>query len=141
MGLLIALWLQGNNFYLCRVSQTLWSDNLILLTLGFAGVYLTTCGPSKSPNEILKAIYNQQGQESLPLIEYVVEVEIPKNEVKKIHETSRPIYLYKGKLDLNNYSHKIYKRSSWFQTPLFVIVGVVSAVIAIVALLAKSNKQ
>ena len=89
---------------------------IYLLILLFLGVYFTSLDPSHDPKSILLNNYDDRGFviNSKPLwakIEWVVEVYIDEDEVEKIEESNRDVYLYPGDVNLTKYQWKVYQNS------------------------------
>ena len=80
----------------------------------FLGVYFTSLDPSHDPKEILINNYDDAGhvQRSERLwakTEWVVEIEMGENEVKKIKNSNRDVYLNKNDVHLKKYKYSIYE--------------------------------
>jgi hypothetical protein len=80
----------------------------------FSGVYFTSIDPYNDPKAILLNNYDDAGhvvnsKRLWAKIKWVVEVCIPINEVKKIPEANRNVYLYSGDFNLSSYQSKIYE--------------------------------
>lgn len=80
----------------------------------FSGVYFTSIDPSNDPKTILLNNYDDRGfvinsQRLWAKIDWVIEVKMQMNNIEKVYDSNRDVYLYKGDVHLNNYQHSIYK--------------------------------
>ena len=80
----------------------------------FSGVYFTSIDPSNDPKKILLNNYDDRGfvvnsKRLWRKIDWVVEVDMDKNEVTKVSNSNRDVYLYEGDVDLDNYQYRIYE--------------------------------
>ncbi|CAH3167644.1 unnamed protein product [Porites evermanni] len=78
------------------------------------GVYFTSIDPSNDPKTILLNNYDDRGfvinsQRLWAKIDWVIEVKMQMNNIEKVYDSNRDVYLYKGDVHLNNYQHSIYK--------------------------------
>ena len=88
--------------------------SLTSLFFFFTGVYFTSIDPNNDPKKILLNNYDDAGRvtNSKRLwgkIAWVIEVNMDENEVTKVPNANRDVYLYKGDVDLDNYQYSIYK--------------------------------
>ena len=80
----------------------------------FAGVYFTFIDPSNDPKKILLNNYDDAGQvvNSQRLwakLDWVIELKVDRNKVKKVKNSNRDVYLYEGDVHLENCQYSIYK--------------------------------
>ena len=80
----------------------------------FSGVYFTSIDPNNNPKKILLNNYDDRGnvvnsKRLWDKIDWVIEVNMDKNEVTKVSIDNRDVYLYEGDVDLKNYQYSIYK--------------------------------
>lgn len=84
-------------------------------SLYFLGVYFTSLGPrghsltSIRRNNSDDRGWVLRGNNLLYKLEWIVEVEMNKNEVTQVPAEGRDIYLYEGDVDLRKYKHSIYE--------------------------------
>ena len=84
-------------------------------SLYFLGVYFTSLGPDDhSLTSIRRNNFDDRGlvlrgNNLLYKLEWIVEVEMNKNEVTQVSAEDRDIYLYEGDVDLRKYKHSIYE--------------------------------
>ena len=84
-------------------------------SLYFLGVYFTSLGPGdNSLTSIRRNNFDDRGwvlrgNNLLYKLEWIVEVEMNKNEVTEVTVEGRDIYLYEGDVDLSKYKHSIYE--------------------------------
>ncbi|XP_031551834.1 uncharacterized protein LOC116289084 [Actinia tenebrosa] len=77
------------------------------------GVYFTSIDPSNDLRSILLNNFDDAGRvinsgRLRDKTEWVIEVSIPRNEVEKVPEDNRDVYVYRGHVDLTLYKHRIY---------------------------------
>ena len=87
---------------------------LFLFFFFFAGVYFTFIDPSNDPKKILLNNYDDAGQvvNSQRLwakLDWVIELKVDRNKVKKVKNSNRDVYLYEGDVHLENCQYSIYK--------------------------------
>ena len=80
----------------------------------FSGVYFTSIDPSNDPKTILLNNYDDRGfvinsQRLWAKIDWVIELKMDMNKVKKVKNSNRDVYLHEGDVDLNNYRYSIYE--------------------------------
>ncbi|CAH3046870.1 unnamed protein product, partial [Porites lobata] len=77
------------------------------------GVYFTFIDPSNDPKKILLNNYDDAGQvvNSQRLwakLDWVIELKVDRNKVKKVKNSNRDVYLYEGDVHLENCQYSIF---------------------------------
>ena len=89
-------------------------------SLYFSGVYFTSFGPGDhSVTSIRRNNFDDRGwalrgNNLLYKLEWVVQVEMNRNEVTQVPANGRDVYLYNGNVDLSQYNYNIYKNPNAF---------------------------
>ena len=83
----------------------------------FSGVYFTSIDPGNDPKTILLNNYDDRGfvinsQRLWAKIDWVIELKMDMNKVKKVKNSNRDVYLHEGDVDLNNHRYSIYKNAN-----------------------------